>query len=608
MRPDGRIWQLIVVAVVVASVLGASRGSWAGSTAQNAPGSALAVVGSTELAAATTSMENAQGPANGVSQTCTAISSGATSCAPRAAPDTPSVSSPEWTNLTNHVVPLPGPRISEMTWDASDGYVLLYGGLGSLADMTWATTDTWSYLNGTWTNLTTEVAGGPPPTSIASSMAYDPWTSEVVLFGGESLKNANLSLTWTYHAKVWTNITATAGSPPSPRTLAPFLADLTSHQMILYGGEAAEPAASTGVPYVDTWLFSGTAWSNISGSVGATPPPMEDANAVYDPAEAGIVLLGTNVEGPPYFGDTYLFAGGLWKNLTPSEAGGTPLLVLPGLAYVAATNSVLAIDSLLYTSNSGTEINYPVEWEFNAGNWTNITPTGFFPACGSGATVATDPSGAIYAFGGGYGNPGAPAYFTQWMYAYSSGPLAAVKATPSIEDLGGSVNISGTFSGGLAPFQTKLSFGDGGSESGNLSATHDYQTTGVFDVDINVTDLVGRTATGTATVTVNYAPSVVIHAGPSSPSVGTAINFTSSITGGTPTFTSAWNFGDGTTSTSAAVNHSYATSGTFSVRLVVTDATGRTATSSIQLTVSPASWVIPPLLAGWFCTHSLRGS
>jgi PKD domain len=537
-----------------------------------------------QLASAISAIGDPQGPGHGAAISCSATSPLAASCSLGSATLRPSASGPAWSNITAAVVPLPSPRFSTMVWDAADGYVLLYGAFALLSNHSeQQVKDTWTYLNGTWTNLTSEVTGGPPPEPIDPTMAYDPWTSQVVLFGGTSIASENLSLTWTYHARVWTNITPTAGTPPAPRWLPVFVADLASQQMILTGGEA--PATDHG--FDDTWLFTGTAWSNISGAVGSSPPDLALANGVYDPAESGILLVGTNYAGPPYVADTFLFTGGAWHNLTSSEAGNVPALEVPAMGYVASTATVLAVASIEALPGTGGQAFYPVEWSFTAGNWTNITASNTVPASGSAATLTTLPSGALLMFGG----EDVGTDLTQWMYAYSAGPSGIqVTASPSTVDAGTATNLSASFSGGLAPFHTTFEFGDGGSSTGTLSTSHAYATAGTETVQFNVTDLTGRTATGSTTVTVNAAPSgLAIHADPTSPTVGEAVNFTSTVTGGTPPYTGAWNFGDASTAVATEVAHPFTSTGTFSVHLVVTDADGKSVNATLELVVTAAT-------------------
>jgi hypothetical protein len=55
------------------------------------------------------------------------------------------------------------------------------------------------------------------------------------------------------------------------------------------------------------------------------------------------------------------------------------------------------------------------------------------------------------------------------------------------------------------------------------------------------------------------------------------------------TLSYAWNFGDGTTGSGATVSHTYATAGTYTATLTVSDGRGGSATDSAIITVNPAS-------------------
>jgi len=77
---------------------------------------------------------------------------------------------------------------------------------------------------------------------------------------------------------------------------------------------------------------------------------------------------------------------------------------------------------------------------------------------------------------------------------------------------------------------------------------------------------------------------------PSSPSVGQAVTFTATVSGGTSPYTFNWNFGDGATGTGNPTTHSYSSSGTFNAQLTVQDSASAMATASRSVSVTqPAS-------------------
>ncbi|HEV2449873.1 MAG TPA: kelch repeat-containing protein, partial [Thermoplasmata archaeon] len=188
--------------------------------------------------------------------------------------DTWSYSGTGWSRITSTLTPPAG--YGTMTYDAKDGYVLLYGAaqgnLPSSPGGGWSDlTVTWKFLAGQWTNLTANVTGTPPATIVAA-MAYDPVDGYALLFGGETAAQADSScpfvagLTWSYANGTWTNRTpgSSANVPGGAGGIATtaLTYDPSLHALVLFGGEVDQGGACG--PYGDTWEYAHGNWTNLT--------------------------------------------------------------------------------------------------------------------------------------------------------------------------------------------------------------------------------------------------------------------------------------------------------------------------------------------------------
>ncbi len=312
-----------------------------------------------------------------------------------------------WTNITPSTSPSPRVEAS-MAYDAADGYVILFGG-GLSSSSSGFMDDTWKFLGGSWTNITSSTSPSPRD---AASMAYDPADGYVILFGGSSA-STTFGDTWRFLGGLWTNITPSTG--PSPRAIASMAYDAADGYVILFGGYGS--AGYLG----DTWKFLGGSWTDITPSSG--PSPRDEAAMVYDSADRYIVLFGGYGSSFTIFGDTWKFVGGSWTNITPST--GPSRRYSASIAYDAADGYVA-----LFSGDDGHL--FSDTWSFLRGSWTNITSsTGLYPY---GATSMTyDPAdGYVILFSG----PGDSWKFsspsTQPAFDYSlsnSGPVSITQGT-----------------------------------------------------------------------------------------------------------------------------------------------------------------------------------
>lgn len=165
-------------------------------------------------------------------------------------------------------------------------------------------------------------------------------------------------------------------------------------------------------------------------------------------------------------------------------------------------------------------------------------------------------------------------------------------ADPSVGSAPLSVHFSVTGMGEL-PESYEWTFGDGAS--GNSSeANHTYGRAGTFLARLNVTESDGVNATYRMTVVVSSGGPLVTLAtasvvGLCYSDVWNRVSFQGFVGGGTPPYAFAWHFGEGN-ATSALQNPTYsysAPSWSQLANLIVTDAAGLVATSTVSVLVLP---------------------
>ena len=124
------------------------------------------------------------------------------------------------------------------------------------------------------------------------------------------------------------------------------------------------------------------------------------------------------------------------------------------------------------------------------------------------------------------------------------------------------------------------------------TASRTYASAGTYTVTLTVTDNRGATASTTRTVQVDAPNQPPVAAFEFAPTGGTAplpVVFDGSLSTDPegPIAAYTWDFGDGTgTSTGSTLSHTFATAGTFIVRLTVADSLGRTASTTQSITIS----------------------
>lgn len=217
--------------------------------------------------------------------------------------DTWTFSNGTWTQLTFGSMHPDGRKDAMMTYDAADGYVLLYGGYNSSSGYLH---DSWGFASGVWTTLNVTAT---PAAENAAGMTYDSTDGYVLLFGGGNGVNT-FNATWTYSNGIWTNISSkVVGSSPGARDYPGLVDDSYDGYVLLYGGDAGGGVLGGGTDYSDTWEFVGGTWTQLTPSHSPTPV-RQFAGVVYDARDSTTLLFGgISGGGRPltYLGDTWLY-------------------------------------------------------------------------------------------------------------------------------------------------------------------------------------------------------------------------------------------------------------------------------------------------------------
>lgn len=198
-----------------------------------------------------------------------------------------------------------------------------------------------------------------PPGRIRAAMAQ--FGNYTVMFGGETSVAGNyLGDTWLWDGTNWTQVTSFGlfgtGAQPSPRSLASMAYDPDTGQVVLFGG-----LSNNGVRLNDTWtlgfvsipLLNRTVleWNPVTTL--ASPPARDAAVMEYDPASKTVVL--TN--GYPNLQDTWSFTppsgstAASWTQVSPAQ------VVTPGRGNSAMAKCGQLVPRF-YLTSSGYQLFY----------------------------------------------------------------------------------------------------------------------------------------------------------------------------------------------------------------------------------------------------------
>jgi len=497
-------------------------------------------------------------------------------------------SSEGWYHLSIHGAAPSARDDVAMTYDAKDGYVLLFGGC---AKPLCPLDDTWKYQAGTWTNLTDSI-GVTPAARYGAGMAYDARDGYVVMFGGMSASGV-LGDTWTYEYGRWTQVATTPTTAPSPRYDAGLLYDAQTSEVILFGGDSA-----AGTPLADTWAFAGGVWTNLTASAGPAPPARMSAGFAYDPIDQMGILFGGSGLCGAYCSDTWGFAGGRWTNLTGSDGASAP---------AARSEAALAYDPgrgqiILDGGTDGAVLSDT--WGFVHGVWTYLSAnTSSSPGPRADLDLTFDSADNYLVAFGGHATGG----LRTGTWAFLT-PLS-LQVVPALTTVvtGAADQFTADITGGFGLVNVTWNFGDGSAIVAGSSTGHTFFAVGSYQVIATGTDQLGVTASAAAMISVELPPlTVSISESPTAPVAGQTITFLATAAGGTAPYTYQWSgdIGGCTGATAATLSCTPTSSGDLQVSVTVVDAGHGSVVGSTALAVGAG----PNGLAGHGTTASLGPS
>jgi PKD repeat protein len=248
----------------------------------------------------------------------------------------------------------------------------------------------------------------------------------------------------------------------------------------------------------------------------------------------------------------------------------TPPVADPNGPYTGTIGSPVTFDGSGSVDPDGTILSY--DWDFGDGNTgTGVSPTHVYASIGA-YTVSlsvTDNDGAT-------DSATTAADITEVIntppVADPNGPYSEIPFSPVSFDGSGSFDSDGT----IVSYDWDF---DGGITGTGINPTHEYTSPGIYSVTLTVTDDDG--ATDSAITTAIISTIVPPVSDPNGPYTGIALfaltfDGSGSYDSDGTIVSYDWEFGDGNTGTGVSPTHTYASTGTYSVLLSVTDNDGIT--------------------------------
>ncbi len=406
---------------------------------------------------------------------------------------------PAWTNVTN-LSPTRPPCASDigLAYDAALAEFVGFGGVNGCGTMYAGTgfdgNATWTWVNGTWANVSASLPTSPSP-RYGMAMAWDPQANAIVAFGGAGPTGTTYGDTWLFNGS-WSNVTGNQTHSPGAAFQAEMAYDPTLDGVVLVDGGSI----ACGCNLNQTWAFRSGQWTNVTATV--LPPAVHSAMLWYDAASSDLLLYGGVTDVGTISGETWSYASLAWTQLRPATA---PPPEFDGAAvYDPALGEPLLFGG--YTAPVPTYAPVGGTWAFSTGNWTNLSATILgAPSARGGARAAFDPALNVTLLYGGRLAVGLVLGNDTWELSagYVSLVRAALAAAPDPVLRDENVTFTTTATGGSLPYSYVYGGLPPGCSTANVSSfVCAPASPGTFLVSVNVSDPSGAFALASANLTV----------------------------------------------------------------------------------------------------------
>ena len=340
---------------------------------------------------------------------------------------------------------------------------------------------------------------------------------------------------------------------------------------------------AAGVNFNNHFAFTGGSWSSLTAEPNFYRKPAYQALKIFDTYLSGNLITST-VNGASTWNDTLTGEQNVPYVACYPYKNGTNYSILVvnrhrTAAQTITLNRALTVTQLVKltagTINTTNETGETVTIQTQALSSTGTSYTVTVPPFSAYVVIAKDPSApnvpptvALTAPAGGSNFAGGSSVAMTATAADSDGTVTKVDFYAGTTLLGTATSSPYAYTWNTVPLGTFALTAVATDNSGASTTS--------AAVSITVAVGPGTPAPPTLTSPASASPPVV--------QVGQPATFSAGASGTNVTF--VWNFGDGSSSTGATVDHTFTTPGTFAVTVTVTDSVGQSITSTVNVIVT----------------------